>query len=67
MKIKDGWYAKDSNQDVFWYAEMPEKGKDCWNYGTPSRLLHCIQIDDPWGGGLTPQGRGWCDYKSTNI
>ena len=52
MKLKDGWYAKDSNQDVFWYAEMPDKGKDGWHYGTPSRSLHCIQIDGPWEDSL---------------
>lgn len=52
MKLKDGYYAKDSNGDVYWYEEMPEKEKDCWYYGTTSRLLHCIQIDGPWEDSL---------------
>ena len=53
MKLKDGWYAKDLNGDVYWYAEMPGKGKDCWHYTMMScRLLYCIQIDDPWEDSL---------------
>ena len=53
MKLKDGYYAKDENEDVFWYEDMPCKGKDCWHYTMIScRLLYCIQIDDPWEDSL---------------
>ena len=52
MKLKDGWYAKDSNQDVFWYDEMPEKGNNCWYNGASARFIACIQIDGPWEDSL---------------
>lgn len=53
MKLKDGWYAKDLNGDVYWYAEMPGKGKDCWHFTMMlCRLSACIQIDDPWEDSL---------------
>ena len=52
MKLKDGWYAKDSSQDVYWYDEMPKKGNNCWKPTTASRLSACIQIDGPWEDSL---------------
>ena len=52
MKLKDGWYAKDSDQDIYWYGEMPEKGNSCWNTRASVRLSACIQIDGPWEDSL---------------
>ena len=52
MKFKDGWYAKDPDQDIYWYGEMPEKGNNCWYNGAAARFSACIQIDDPWEDSL---------------
>ena len=52
MKLKDGWYAKDENEDVYWFEEMPEKGNSRWIMTTTSRTSTCIQIDGPWEDSL---------------
>ena len=55
MKIKDGYYAKDENGDVYWYAEMPVKRQYEWDRTTNSSsiMLKCIlQIDGPWEDSL---------------
>ena len=52
MKFIDGYYAKDSNGDAYFYDELPVKGKRCWHYNKPTRLLYCVQIDGPWEDSL---------------
>lgn len=48
MKLKDGYFAKDSNGDVYWYAEMPGKRSIYYDSWGLSQLSACIQIDGPW-------------------
>lgn len=52
MKIIDGYYAKDQDGAVYWFEELPEKGKICWHYNGHTRSLSCIQIDGPWEDSL---------------
>ena len=55
MKFIDGYYAKDSNGDVYWYEEMPGKGNYSWDrtINSSSIMLNCIlQIDGPWEDSL---------------
>lgn len=52
MKLKDGYYAKDENDKVYWYAEMPEKGTYDWhNRGEVYRSTRTL-IDGPWEDSL---------------
>ena len=53
MKLKDGWYAKDENGEIYWYDEMPEKGQYEWNSeGEVNQVGVSIQIVDPWEDSL---------------
>lgn len=66
MKLKDGWYAKDSNQDVFGTLRCRIKEKDRWVQRSTSTIITLYPDRRPMGG-LTPQGRGRKDHKSTDV
>lgn len=53
LKLKDGFYAKDEDGDVYWYENYPSHGKYQWDQsGGDYEETSGISIDEPWQDSL---------------
>ena len=54
LKLKDGYYAKDSNNEVYYYEIKPSINTNTWaiDGNFECNILNCIEITEPWDDSL---------------